>query len=204
MPDYFVQATIFPTSNLNADAATNTWAITAVDVAQLNGVVFDTLQNFYIGLQSIFPNTVRQDDHLLKAYNRANAIPRAPVAQRRFNFPGVPGGAPLPPEVSMCMSFQGNQVSGQAQARRRGRVYLGPIRQDRVGTDGRPTAGLITTIRDAGDYLVDASAAATWQWEVWSTVNNAAAAVTNGWVDNEFDTQRRRGRVATSRSTFAV
>jgi len=203
MPDYFVQATIFPTSNLAADAATNTFSFTADSASTMALGPLVQLENFYKSMVSIFPNTIRQDDHLLKAYNRADPEPRAPIATRLFSFTAAPGGAPLPPEVSLCLSFQALKLSGQPQARRRGRVYLGPLRQDRVGTDGRPTAGLLTSALDAGTALLASSdASALWSWDIWSTVGAAGVLVDNGWCDNEFDTQRRRGRIATLRQTF--
>jgi len=203
MPNYLVQATIWPTSNLLADASTNTWSIFANSNAILAGDPLTEIENVYKGMVSIFPNTVRQTGHTLKAYNRSDPEPRQPIAESVFDFTAAPGGAPLPPEVSICMSFQGVAISGNPQARRRGRVYFGPLRQDRVGTDGRPTGGLLDSVDAAGTGLLAASDAATaWRWHVWSTTDGMGVRIDNGWIDNEFDTQRRRGRIATARQTF--
>jgi len=211
MSFYFVQATIFPTSNLAADASTNTFSFEAASLPAVSLGILPSLEIFYKSLVSIFPNTVRQDVHTLKAYDRADPEPRQPVFTRTFDFTAAPGGAPLPPEVALCLSFQGEPVSGEPQARKRGRIYLGPIRQDRVGTDGRPTQGMLTSVLDAATALKAAGdASTTWYWAVWSPTTAAASTpalanvpIENGWVDNEFDTQRRRGRVATFRQTFS-
>ena len=67
------------------------------------------------------------------------------------------------------------------------------------------TAGK-TLIAQAGEDLLTASlAAADWHWVVYSTVQPAGqrtADVVNGWVDDAFDIQRRRGLAANSRQVF--
>lgn len=202
MPFYAVQATLWPTSNLVADASTNTFSIEAANVAGLTLAV-DQIVLFFQGIQSFFPNTVRQSDHSIKCYNRADVKPRAPVLTRTWSFLGAPTGTPLPSEVCLCCSFQAAPLSGTPQSRRRGRVYVGPLKEVALGTDGRPSAGLITGLVSSAAGLLAASDAATqWLWVVHSSFVAIDVPVTNGWVDNEFDTQRRRGRVATSRTTF--
>jgi hypothetical protein len=102
------------------------------------------------------------------------------------------------------LSFQGTPLSGTPQSRRRGRIYFGPFRTSGLNTQGRPAAGLITSLVNAGDALLAASdAAANWQWVIWSPTTGLEVGVANGWVDDEFDTQRRRGRVPTARTTFS-
>jgi len=61
----------------------------------------------------------------------------------------------------------------------------------------------VDKLRGAATYLKGASdAAADWTWVVYSTVDNAMYPVDNGWVDNSWDTQRRRGVKPTARYTF--
>lgn len=202
MPNIELQITLFPTSNVIADAVTNTWS--TVTAPADFGVSFkDSVLVFYQTIQSMFPSLTRQNNHVWKLYDRADAKPRAPKFQGTFNFTSVPAGLPAPPEVSLCLSFQGNRISGIRQARQRGRVYIGPLDVALVETTGRPTAGAITLLRNAGNDLRIASAAAgAWDWVVWSAVSSEPSPVTNGWVDDEFDTQRRRGRVPTVRNVF--
>jgi len=82
-------------------------------------------------------------------------------------------------------------------------VYLPFFGETGNDTDGRPTPAMVTALAAAGGALLTAStAAATWAWLTYSTVAPGYTQVVNGWVDNEWDTQRRRGRAATSRTTF--
>nr|CRY97787.1 hypothetical protein [uncultured prokaryote] len=198
-----VQVTIWPTSNLLADASTNTWSVIAETVTDVEAFC-DELETFYKSIVSLYPSLVRQDDHTIKAYSRLDPEPRATVYDTTFSFTGAPSGVPIPPECAFVMSFQGDAGSGLQQSRRRGRVFIGPLKDAGLGTDGRPSSTIITTLKNAGQALLTSSFAATdWKWTVHSSVNDNDVEITNGWVDNEYDTQRRRGRVATSRTTYS-
>lgn len=203
MPFYHVQLQIFPTSNLAEDAVTNTWSCAANSTG--DALLFtNAVVGLYDTYRAMFPNIVRQNNHVYKVYNRADPEPRVPVLEGAWSFTAAPTLAPAPPEVAHCMSFQGDQLSGIPQARRRGRVYFGPLRLERIDTDGRPNATQMATLDAFGTALLAASVAGSgWDWTVHSSVPGVGdAIITNGWVDNEFDTQRRRGRVATSRLLF--
>jgi hypothetical protein len=41
-------------------------------------------------------------------------------------------------------------------------------------------------------------------WSVWSEANQTASPVRDGWVDDAWDTQRRRGLDSSARTTFVV
>ena len=202
MPLYTTQVTLFPTSNLVKDATTNTWSVDALNLTQL-GNFESALVVLYRALISIYPNTVRQNTHQIKSYNRADPKPRAPVTNSTWNFLAPTTGSPLPPEVSICGSFQAPPASGIPQSRRRGRVYFGPLNSSTLDAAGRPAPGIITTIRGGLEALrVSSAAAADWKWQVFSTRNLIGYTITNGWVDNEYDTQRRRGRIPITRTVF--
>lgn len=203
MPFYAVQLQIFPTSNRPEDAVTNSFSCSANSTG--DALLFtNQVVALYDTYRAMFPNIVRQTNHVYKIFNRADPKPRQPVAEGLWSFGAAPTMAPAPPEVAHCMSFQGDALSGVPQARRRGRVYFGPLRIERIDTDGRPNATQMATLDAFGTDLLAASvAAAGWNWTVHSSVLGVGdAIITNGWVDNEFDTQRRRGRVATARSLF--
>jgi hypothetical protein len=60
---------------------------------------------------------------------------------------------------------------------------------------------VITTLAKALRDLIDASVTeTTWSLAVYSVADAVAREVTNGWVDNAWDTQRRRGIDATART----
>lgn len=104
--------------------------------------------------------------------------------------------------MALCLSFQADRVPGQPQARKRGRIYLGFLRESLNDGTGRPTSAAITTILDAYEALYDAIDSITdaGTLAVWSGVDGAAWPVTTAWIDNAFDTQRSRGVVPTSKT----
>ena len=140
---------------------------------------------------------------MIKSYDRSDPLPRAPVLIGAFSFSSAPTVAPLPPEVSLCGSFQAVAASGIPQSRRRGRIFLGPLNTGTLASTGRPAVGSVAILRNALEALrVASAAAATWEWSVFSTKNLVNYSIANGWVDDEFDTQRRRGRLPIVRSVF--
>lgn len=138
----------------------------------------------------------------LQVYNLSDPVPRAPIAERDITLPGPGGGNKLPAEVALACSFQGDRVSGEAQARRRGRIFLGPLNAS--GTDMTiPGSTMIHSITKQFEGLHDAAIGSLlWRWVVYSPTGDSWAEVRNGWVDNAWDTQRRRGPRATARTVW--
>ena len=202
MPNGALQVVIWPTSNLQADAAMNTWSCEYLDLAGFNKFA-DAVEDFYQALPAWYSGLVRQNNHTMKGYNRADPQPRAPVLERTWSFPSAPAGNALPQEVAKCVSFQGAPESGVSQARRRGRVYIGPLDVACLATDGRPINTFLAALGTAATALLAASDAATdWIWTVFSSSTGDSSPITNGWIDNAWDTQRSRGITATARQTF--
>lgn len=202
MPVYYTQATLEADSALPEDRTVNTWdvSIPGLDPETELASWHDALFTFYDAFDNYL--SVNLSGLLtLKSYARADTPPRVPVLSESTTI--TPAVGALPPEVALCMSFQGEKISGVNQARRRGRVYLGPFSYGANDTGtGKPIAGLLTAVQAAGAALLATSGTSTWSWGVWSTVNNSDTQVVDGWVDNAWDTQRRRGIRPTSRATF--
>lgn len=147
-------------------------------------------------------------------YDLADAIPRvAQIEDSTAVGGGVTGNGRLPPEVALCVSFQAPPTSGLEQASRRGRVYIGPLGANEHGSPaigqpidpatGRPKAAFITTLTEKfADFATEVNALTNWLWVVYSPTLLSAAVISDGWVDNAPDIQRRRGNVPTSRTTF--
>lgn len=145
-----------------------------------------------------------------KVYNLTDPEPRPP----RFMITG--SGVltdPLfdtPLEVSLCLSYEGAKVAGLQQASRRGRIYLGPLGDIVTTVHGDPThfpvPGTVwtTNILAAAHQLTVATIGHGWQWVVYSRKLGSSTPVVDGWVDNAWDTQRRRGNAATSRRTWTA
>jgi len=120
-----------------------------------------------------------------------------PVAVKTLN----PGAAPttgVMREIALCLSF----YAGQNRARRRGRIYVPPFI---FGTTFpvRPLPALRTTVLNLADSFSSLGGVDV-DWVVHSRAEDASFKVTNAWVDDEWDVQRRRGLRSTTRTEKAV
>jgi hypothetical protein len=142
-----------------------------------------------------------------------------PIAS--FVHPMVPsGGESLPLENAITISLRGTTpvpgggVAFPTQAaRRRGRLYFGPLTVATVAneSDERPIVKLEVLTDIAlrmtawlGEDLTAASDSASTPFGpvVWSRKGVGASVITNGYVNNEWDSQRRRGSDETHRENF--
>lgn len=194
--------TLKTADNLPANFMTNSLWFDVVDGSDYP-LILGVLEDAYNELLAELSNLITQGPHDVQFYRQSDPEPRVPTYEGTFSFSAAPSGSPLPREVAICCSFQAPKVSGESQARRRGRVFLGPLDSATIGTDGRPDAACITAAAAFGETILSASQASTsWKWAVFSRVNNTGSEVSDGWVDNSFDTQRRRGDAPTTRQTF--
>jgi hypothetical protein len=211
MPLFKFQVTLPTDSAIPEDYVTNTWHFFRTPAAPITDYdnVRDMLKDFYTtvptgggnALTSFF-NQALDGPAIVKAYNVGDPTPRVPVYESTFTF-NPTGTQQLPAEVALVFSFQAARASGQSQARRRNRVYLGTWGTTAGGNDGRPSGTLVTQVSRCGATMKAAAiASASWDWVVYSPTDDAYHEVANGWVDNAWDTQRRRGYKPTSRTTF--
>lgn len=128
---------------------------------------------------------------IVKVYT-AGRNPAGPDYEESFAAAGTGGIGPT--EVALCLSF----YADYNQPRRRGRLYLGPIGGD-LGE--RPSPALMDSVIDFGQALQDIGVGPQYAWQVASRVTGERASVTDWWVDNAWDTQRRRGLRPTDRRT---
>lgn len=188
-----------------ANYVTNSWAIetgTSTDPGTDFTPAFDA---FYTELQGYFSPTIATAGHQIKWYDLPGpGQPNYPFDETVFSLGAAPSGTALPDELAICLSFQGVRTAGLPQARRRGRIYFGPLDQTAV-TSNRPSAGVIAALATAAINLQTAIQAAATGADlvIWSVANQSAVPVVDGWIDNAFDVQRRRGVEATSRTTWA-
>ena len=204
MAHYRAQVVLASTSGVYADYSTNTLYFEGDSLADLPDIA-TAIKAFYNSLVTYASPLVAQNGHVIKFYDMGDPEPRAPVLLDNWNLTSAPAGTALPGEVAMCVSYQAAQVSGQPQARRRGRFYYGPLDVSALNTDGRPLPAFVTAMKNAAQSLLTAGTTdPTWTWVQYSRTNDGFADVANGWVDNEWDTQRRRGRDYTSRTTFTA
>jgi hypothetical protein len=209
-------------NGLPEDVAINTFHFSTADILSTTlTAIVDAIEDFYITAGGAAPAlytffSANQDDqgNEIKLYNLDDPEPRVPIFTVALTLPAQPSGDPLPGEVAMCCSFQATPESGEIQARRRGRVFVGRLDKD-CSSAGRPTSSLVDSLVQQGAALLAASdASAVWSWIVFSRAHTSSpsdprpsyaqsfAVVEEGWVDNAFDTQRRRGLAPTERETF--
>lgn len=214
MPDYRFQVELESVSGLAADRVINTWyARAADDTVAANFAI--TLTDFY-GLD--LPGQTRSvgeyfgasvsrvaGAHRIKVYDLADPEPRTPVTEQPFGIQAALVNDDLPREVALCLSFRAEYTSGANRARRRGRVYLGPFNTGALGgpdagEDSRPLGALVTDVIVGAQHVLSNP---TGLWLVWSETDAAGRFVIAGWVDNAWDTQRRRGAAPTVRTLFS-
>jgi hypothetical protein len=228
MPILRGTAIIEKVSGIDADASVNVWHFETVlepSPADIQAVG-DGLIAFYQGAQSLFPNNVASgvDAHRIEiarvlpgAAGEADDTVSALIGTRIFQM--QTGAAfSLPNEVAACLSFRASidgfaEESGliRPRARRRGRVFIGPLDLDTlaaIAPNNEPRFSVTSreTMLDAYDALTTATAAASANLRhgVYSRTNGDIEPVVQVSVDSEFDTMRSRGRRPENRMSRAV
>lgn len=201
---------VFPYfSQLPEDVITNTLYFTSVGgepVEDCATVVMPELVQFY---NAVYGTGHQMANHCLpnfatvRWYNLADPPPREPLVQPLLVSLTTVASS-IPTETACVLSFQGERVSGVPQARRRGRIYLGGLATGWIATGASATFPMmsvagVNAVATAADNLRTDLAAGTFKWSVWSPTDATFTLVSNGWVDNSPDTQRRRGVGASSR-----
>jgi hypothetical protein len=214
MADYRTQVSIPMDSNVGADTVVNNWhffdnGLSGPTATQKIESWHNALQTFYNSISvAIFPNIIDHTAVRMKTYDLDLPIPRIPLVDEVTPITAPTGTASLPHELCIVLSFRSALQSGISPARRRGRVFLGPLQQSgMMGAEADPkiVAGKLTTIANAATVLMTGPTPDEgWDWATRSSfpAANGVRNVVAGWVDNSFDIQRSRGTVATTRTTF--
>lgn len=205
MSAYRAQVILKTVDAIPANYVTNSWCLSvSPDGALDTDEVTVALKDFYDDMINFIPSVIAQNGHEIKYSELPGVKPNYPFEEDVFNLVSAPTSDPMPTEVALVLSFQGIRQAGFSQKRRRGRIYFGPVRAT-ASAAGRPTSAIITALATAGATFksnIEAVTGGAHSWAVWSNVDQDSVDIANGWVDNAFDTQRRRGVLATSRTTF--
>lgn len=143
----------------------------------------------------------------VKVYDLSDPEPRAPVLEDPWTLGAEALTNQLPHEVAIALSYRGAVESGANMARRRGRIYIGPLTTAAAQStiaQCRPATIVATTLLDAADDLQSELVADTKAWVVYSRIDDEPHIIEHCWVDDAFDIQRRRGVAPTSRTTRTV
>ena len=204
-------------TGLPRDVSINTFHFMWEDTNDLDATLVDALSGFYNDVWGSATKPI--SDYMSRYFD--NATDHSGITVYDAQAEGGPIGGDtwtlaqgddqdtLPFEVSVALSYIGDG-SGVPLKRRRGRIYVGPINLGAANLTsngpGSPSTGFEQSLVGAATELANnaALAAVGLRWAVYSRVNDAAYPITQGWVDNEFDTQRRRQVRATSRETWTA
>lgn len=200
---YSSSATTFSGPQLASQAA-------AVKAFYTTATSSHTVKEYMAGFQ-------RDPGATIKIYNVDMATEHEPIYEETYLFDFVISVANLPGEVALALSFRADPyVVGVPQARQRGRIYVGPLNVTALASGPGPNdhsiphTNLVGAMNGAGVALGLAMSAGGGKWVIHSPAQTATlGAVYNSvvhscWVDNAFDTQRRRGNAPTLRTTAAV
>lgn len=208
MPEYLSKVTIPNTSGIPDDSFVNTWSFSTTGLSEPDSaqVIGQGLLNFYDAVRGFYSAVADLNNTFLQTYDLADPEPRTPVAEGNLPIPSAGSGAVLPNEVAACMSFHALYVSGQSQARRRGRVYLGPLNEDAIDNSGSPSGPAISPsfviAMQTGTAALQTGLTANGSHCVYSRVDNVCRPVDKYFVQNDLDTQRSRGPAPTLRTTW--
>jgi len=134
-----------------------------------------------------------------------------PLITERVWTLGAPAAStvPLPLEVAVCSSIIANDTGPTSLPlrRRRGRIYLGPLSTNILAnSSSQPivSAAFVAQVVNRSAFLASAGSSTRGFWSVWSRAAGQLTTVARGFVNNEFDTQRRRQVAPTLRSDWTT
>lgn len=218
MPQILGQVVIPHQDQLAHDAVVNTFNFTGVDdVEDMCTAAYGRLQEFYEdapggstnGLIRFMSTELNYPGARLKFYNQDDPEPRVPIFDESMGLVQTSpvGSTNLPGEVAVCTSYSAAAESGTNPRRRRGRLYIGPLNIGAStatnGVAARPSGPFITCLEGTTQRLAEASTLGC-AWAVYSRRGSSFAIIEKGYVDNAFDTQRRRGVNPTTRTPWEV
>jgi hypothetical protein len=175
----------------------------AQDLADAAMPAFLTWWNSVAGVYAAGTKPQRLDAYTLdpvtlKATGKGTAVVPGSIS--------VPGGGALPPQVAWALTLYGYPPAGWAanRARKRGRIYLGPLSTIVLDTTGSGNVGRPDTSHR--DTVLNASAIWLSSWQnltlgssgaiarvgVLSTLDKVVTTLQSISIDDVLDTQRRR------------
>ncbi len=200
-------------TNLPEDVATNTLYYRTPNSPPTTGELDDIeaqIVAFYTAIGDRIGAVVLRTTNAcsIRYYDLSQSEPRQPVRTDTFNLPAAATPNNLPLECAIVLSYHAEFSSGTSNARRRGRIYIGPLNLtcfDDGDAATRPTvsATAIADIIAAVPALHGIPTNGT-EWSQYSPTTDLGLPVVGGFVNNEMDTQRRRQATETGRTTFVV
>lgn len=215
MTDYKFSVHIPARTGLPRDDAINSFYATpagAVDDTDLSAAIA-CFENFYTLAPSGHGNSVSQffsadrDPGSNKCRIDVYEIPATrgdlgtPIYSENFTWVPYSGSStPLPDQVAACMSYDSIVPGATHLHRRRGRIFLGPLNSlpmagGTTSTDPQSVAATYrSTVTAAAQELYTALQipSPSWIWGQWSPTDWLVRGLKRVYMDDRFDTQRRR------------
>lgn len=202
IPDvYRAQVRVPGKSALPHDVFVNTFAFRNDQLvsAEMADLLVTVLTAFYGFFDQYLSNTqALWSGTELRVYDLGQQPPRQPQI-REMPITASGSGNPYPGEVACCLSY----YAERNLPRNRGRLYIGPLLASSATvstTEVVPTQAFVDALIDGGANLIGTTEDVT--WGLVSQMDQDFKVVTNLWVDNAYDTQRRRGREPTARTVW--
>lgn len=144
----------------------------------------------------------------VECYDLADPTPRIPEVVACPITADTLSSSILPSEVAIVMTIHAAPQSGVPRQRLHNRIYLGGLGNGAVAAVPPATPqvsiGARTNIANAAEALVAANTSVL-SWVQRSFVGGVTnRPIAGGWVDNEPDTQRRRGTTPESRTLWTA
>lgn len=141
--------------------------------------------------------------HEVRVYSMADALPRPIRGQKTYTAQFPQTGNINPRQIALVLSYYGDRNL----PRTRGRIYIGPWDTLEGNIDERPHDNHLAITIDLGHKLqaVNGSTTEGWQHCVYSKhTPTSELAVAHYWVNDVWDTQRRRSPKETKRVHYDV
>lgn len=207
MASYYAQTTLLTADANPENYQSNTFAIGQIGTLDLTDANTWTgyIKAFYDDVASVGAlKGLAQNGHLVKIYDVAGTAPNYPLFEINFNLASAPAATDLPQEIALCVSYYASAATSVARGRRRGRIYVSGWVEG-SNAEGRPNSTAVNGLLDAfTDYVTSTNTLDSLSAGVWSRTNATVYPIDTVWVDNEWDTQRRRGGKPTSRETWLL
>lgn len=154
-----------------------------------------------VSVASLLAGGAVTNEATIKVYDLGQAPPREPLIYTE-TLATLAGATAMPEELAACISY----YADRNLPRQRGRIYIGPLESglsDATGNTGVRIGDLLkNALVGMGVYLVAGNANLT--WTLLSRADAVTRVVTDGWVDDAFDIQRRRGVAPSTRTRFTA
>jgi hypothetical protein len=191
-------------SGLPRDRFVNSWAFAnfgAVVEADFFENVRLALSGFYNGIVLHLANSYRVLGPMeVRMYATVDPVPKQPRAIRTIQVPRNANASTIPNDVAAVMSFR----AGANLPRQRGRLYIGPVGINAMSGSTTADSSVSQAFREAlVARAVILRDAVNPTWGIISQVDRVFRQVSDIWVDDQPDTQRRRGLRATTRTMSA-